>query len=145
VTVNMGSIVQKSLRLISGQTSVKRYLEPLTKLIQDKKVDTTSVIVDAPEFLHRTLNQRPAMRRLPDIARHQHACVAGHFDEPLRLAGVIMFIEVGYEQIRPFARKGQRHGAADAGIPASDQYDPPPRPRGGKLSGFGPAERRASQ
>jgi threonine dehydrogenase-like Zn-dependent dehydrogenase len=44
VTVNMGSIVQKSLRLISGQTSVKRYLEPLTKLIQDKKVDTTSVI-----------------------------------------------------------------------------------------------------
>ncbi|MCW6507176.1 zinc-dependent alcohol dehydrogenase [Lichenifustis flavocetrariae] len=44
VTVNMGSIVQKSLTLRSGQTSVKRYLEPLTKLIQDKKVDTTSLI-----------------------------------------------------------------------------------------------------
>ena len=40
----MGSIVQKSLKLVSGQTSVKRYLEPLTKLIQEKKVDTTSLI-----------------------------------------------------------------------------------------------------
>ena len=44
VTLNMGAIVQKSLKLISGQTSVKRYLEPLTKLIQEKKVDTTSII-----------------------------------------------------------------------------------------------------
>src|SRR5580704_9497743 len=44
VTVNMGSIVQKGLRLCSGQTHVKRYLEPLTKLIQEKKVDTTFLI-----------------------------------------------------------------------------------------------------
>ena len=44
VTVNMGAIVQKSLTLVSGQTSVKRYLEPLTKLIQDGKIDTMSVI-----------------------------------------------------------------------------------------------------
>ena len=40
----MGSIVQKGLRLCSGQTHVKRYLEPLTKLIQEKKVDTTFMI-----------------------------------------------------------------------------------------------------
>jgi threonine dehydrogenase-like Zn-dependent dehydrogenase len=38
VSVDMGSIVQKGLRLCSGQTHVKRYLEPLTKLIQEKKV-----------------------------------------------------------------------------------------------------------
>jgi threonine dehydrogenase-like Zn-dependent dehydrogenase len=44
ITMNLGAIVQKSLKLISGQTSVKRYLERLTKLIQEKKVDTTSVI-----------------------------------------------------------------------------------------------------
>ena len=44
VTVDMGSIVQKGLRLCSGQTHVKRYLEPLTKLIQEKKVDTTFMI-----------------------------------------------------------------------------------------------------
>ncbi len=44
VSVNMGSIVQKGLTLKSGQTHVKRYLEPLTKLIQEKKVDTTFLI-----------------------------------------------------------------------------------------------------
>ena len=44
LTVNMGQIVQKGLTLRSGQTHVKRYLEPLTKLIQDKKVDTTFLI-----------------------------------------------------------------------------------------------------
>ena len=44
VSVDMGSIVQKGLRLCSGQTHVKRYLEPLTKLIQEKKVDTTFLI-----------------------------------------------------------------------------------------------------
>ena len=44
VSVNMGSIVQKGLTLKSGQTHVKRYLEPLTRLIQEKKVDTTFLI-----------------------------------------------------------------------------------------------------
>ncbi len=44
ISVNMGSIVQKGLTMRSGQTHVKRYLEPLTKLIQEKKVDTTCLI-----------------------------------------------------------------------------------------------------
>ena len=42
--INMGSIVQKGLTMKSGQTHVKRYLEPLTKLIQEGKIDTTSLI-----------------------------------------------------------------------------------------------------
>ena len=44
ITVNMGSIVQKGLTLKSGQTHVKRYLEKLTKLIEEKKVDMTALI-----------------------------------------------------------------------------------------------------
>ena len=44
VPVNMGSVVQKSLTMRSGQTSVKRYLEKLTKLIQDGKFDMTSMV-----------------------------------------------------------------------------------------------------
>ncbi|GBU19606.1 MULTISPECIES: zinc-dependent alcohol dehydrogenase [Methylobacterium] len=44
IPVNMGSIVQKGLTLKSGQTHVKRYLEPLTKLIQEGRIDTTSLI-----------------------------------------------------------------------------------------------------
>ena len=44
VSIDMGSVVQKGLTMRSGQTHVKRYLEPLTKLIQDGKIDTTSLI-----------------------------------------------------------------------------------------------------
>jgi threonine dehydrogenase-like Zn-dependent dehydrogenase len=38
ISINMGQIVQKGLTLRSGQTHVERYLEPLTRLIQEKKV-----------------------------------------------------------------------------------------------------------
>jgi threonine dehydrogenase-like Zn-dependent dehydrogenase len=64
VTVDMGAIVQKGLTLKSGQTHVKRYLDPLMKLIQDKKVDMTSLIShrstkleDGPE-LYKTFRDK---------------------------------------------------------------------------------------
>ena len=64
ISVNMGSIVQKGLTLRSGQTHVKRYLEPLTRLIQDKKVDTTFLIThrstdlaDGPD-LYKTFKEK---------------------------------------------------------------------------------------
>ena len=44
VPVNMGAIVQKGVTIRSGQTHVKRFLEPLTKLIQDGKIDPTFLI-----------------------------------------------------------------------------------------------------
>jgi threonine dehydrogenase-like Zn-dependent dehydrogenase len=50
IPVNMGAIVQKGLTMKSGQTHVKRYLEPLTKLIQQGKFDTASLIT------HRSTN-----------------------------------------------------------------------------------------
>ncbi|GLS42819.1 zinc-dependent alcohol dehydrogenase [Methylobacterium brachythecii] len=50
VPINMGSVVQKGLTIKSGQTHVKRYLKPLTKLIQEGKIDTTSMIT------HRSTN-----------------------------------------------------------------------------------------
>ena len=59
VSVNMGSIVQKGLTIKSGQTHVKRYLEPLTKLIQKGKIDTTSMIT------HRSTNLEDG----PDLYR----------------------------------------------------------------------------
>jgi threonine dehydrogenase-like Zn-dependent dehydrogenase len=51
IPVNMGSIVQKGLTLKSGQTHVKRYLEPLTKLIQEGKIDTTLLITHRSQDL----------------------------------------------------------------------------------------------
>ncbi len=44
VPLNLAAIVQKGLTIKSGQTHVKRYLEPLTELIQQGKIDTQSVI-----------------------------------------------------------------------------------------------------
>ena len=64
IPINMGSIVQKGLTMKSGQTHVKRYLEPLTKLIQQGKIDTTSMIThrsgdlaDGPE-LYKTFRDK---------------------------------------------------------------------------------------
>ncbi len=64
IPVNMGSIVQKGLTMKSGQTHVKRYLEPLTKLIQQGKIDTSSMIThrssdlaDGPE-LYKTFRDK---------------------------------------------------------------------------------------
>ena len=64
LTINMGQIVQKGLTMRSGQTHVKRYLAPLTKLIQEKKVDTTFLIThrsnkleDGPE-LYKTFRDK---------------------------------------------------------------------------------------
>ena len=64
VPINMGSVVQKGLTIKSGQTHVKRYLEPLTKLIQEGKIDMSSMIThrssdlaDGPE-LYKTFKEK---------------------------------------------------------------------------------------
>ncbi|RYY05107.1 MAG: glutathione-dependent formaldehyde dehydrogenase, partial [Alphaproteobacteria bacterium] len=46
VPINMATVVQKGLTMKTGQTHVKRYLEPLTKLIQDGKIDPGFLITD---------------------------------------------------------------------------------------------------
>jgi threonine dehydrogenase-like Zn-dependent dehydrogenase len=64
IPVNMGMIIQKCLTMKSDQTHVKRYLETLTKLIQEGRFDMTSLIthrstnlVDGPE-LHKTFRDK---------------------------------------------------------------------------------------
>ena len=44
VPVNMAAVVQKGLTIRSGQTHVKRYLEPLAKLIQEGRIDPAFLI-----------------------------------------------------------------------------------------------------
>lgn len=51
VPVNMAAVVQKGLTIRSGQTHVKRYLEPLAKLIQDGRIDPTFLITHRSENL----------------------------------------------------------------------------------------------
>jgi threonine dehydrogenase-like Zn-dependent dehydrogenase len=69
VTINMGQIVQKGLTLRSGQTHVKRYLEPLTKLIQQKKVDTTFLIT------HRSSDLRDGPGLYKTFKEKKDGCV----------------------------------------------------------------------
>ncbi len=64
VPVNMAAVVQKGLTIRSGQTHVKRYLEHLTKLIQDGTIDPTFLIThrsnslaDGPE-LYKTFRDK---------------------------------------------------------------------------------------
>ena len=64
IPVNMGALVQKGLTIKSGQTHVKRYLEPLAKLIQDGTIDPTFLIThrstkleDGPE-LYKTFRDK---------------------------------------------------------------------------------------
>ena len=44
VPVNMSAIVQKGITIKTGQTHVKRYMDKLTKLIQDGTIDPTFLI-----------------------------------------------------------------------------------------------------
>ena len=57
IPINMATVVQKGLTIKSGQTHVKRYMEPLAKLIQDGKIDPTFLIT------HRStdLNEGPEL------------------------------------------------------------------------------------
>lgn len=64
IPINMGALVQKGLTIKSGQTHVKRYLEPLAKLIQDRTIDPTFLIThrstkleDGPE-LYKTFRDK---------------------------------------------------------------------------------------
>ena len=64
VPLNMAAIVQKGLTMKTGQTHVKRYMEPLAKLIQDGSIDPTFLIThrssnleDGPE-LYRTFRDK---------------------------------------------------------------------------------------
>ncbi len=46
IPFNMAAVVQKGLTIKTGQTHVKRYLAPLTKLIQDGTIDPTFLITN---------------------------------------------------------------------------------------------------
>ncbi|WP_428375321.1 zinc-dependent alcohol dehydrogenase [Lichenicoccus sp.] len=64
IPVNMAAVVQKGLTIRSGQTHVKRWLEALTRLIQDGTIDPTFLIThrsthleDGPE-LYKTFRDK---------------------------------------------------------------------------------------
>ncbi len=64
IPLNMAAIIQKGVTIKTGQTHVKRYMEPLAKLIQEGKIDPTFLIThrsanleDGPE-LYKTFRDK---------------------------------------------------------------------------------------
>ena len=53
------------------------------------------------------------MRCRLDIARHPDAFASGSLDQVPRFFSVLVLVEIGNEEVRPFARKGHRHGPAN--------------------------------
>ncbi len=69
VPVNMATVVQKGLTMKTGQTHVKRYLEPLAKLIQDGTIDPTFLIT------HRSANLADGPDLYKTFRDKQDGCV----------------------------------------------------------------------
>src|SRR5258708_6057452 len=62
------------------------------------------------------------MLRIGDVAWRQHASLAGFFDEPLGLLGVVVFIQIGDQKVCPLSGEGEGDSAADARIAAGQQH-----------------------
>jgi hypothetical protein len=56
------------------------------------------------------------MRGVLDVAWHQHGLAAGGFDQALRLLGILVLMEVGDHDVRPFPGEGDGNSAANAAI-----------------------------
>src|ERR671936_3158708 len=54
------------------------------------------------------------------VARDEHSLPAGVPHESLSLLGILVLAEIGNEHVGAFARVGDRNGAADTAICASD-------------------------
>ena len=74
VPVNMGAVVQKGITIRTGQTHVKRYLEPLAKLIMEGKIDPTFLIT------HRSKNLADGPELYTTFRDKKDGCVKVVFD-----------------------------------------------------------------
>src|SRR5438132_2798357 len=62
------------------------------------------------------------MPGIGDVAWRQHALPAGLFDEPLRVPGVVVFIEISDQKVRTLSRESQSDGPADSRVAACQQH-----------------------
>jgi hypothetical protein len=77
--------------------------------------------VKLAEFGHGALDDPLAVLLVSDVAGDEHDAAAGLLNPARGLAGVVFLLgQVGDQDIGAFAREGNGHGAADAGIAAGD-------------------------
>ena len=76
IPVNMANVVQKGLTIKTGQTHVKRYMEPLAKLIQEGKIDPTFLIT------HRSTDLKEGPELYKTFRDKKDSCVKVVFHLP---------------------------------------------------------------
>ena len=76
--------------------------------------------IDAAEFADRPVDDLPAVVRGPDVAVDQNDLASLSFDKCRHLLGIFVFVEVGDEEVRPLASKGDGDRASDAAVAAGD-------------------------
>ncbi len=79
--------------------------------------------IEAAELGERLLDELPAEFLLADIAGQRQTAPPGLLDQPFRLGRIGMLLQVGDDQIRPFAGEGDGHRAADAAVAAGEDRD----------------------
>ena len=77
--------------------------------------------IETAQLGNSLLDHRPALCRIADVARHEDGLASGVLDKAFRLVGVVVFAEIGNQDIGSLARKGNCHRPADAAICAG--YD----------------------
>ncbi len=77
--------------------------------------------IETAQLGNGLLDHRPALCRIADVARHEDGLASGVLDKAFRLVGVVVFAEIGNQDIGSLARKGNCHRPADAAICAG--YD----------------------
>ena len=79
--------------------------------------------VELAQLRDRSLDQRPAVRFLGDVAGSQHGLPPRLAHDPGRLLGIGILVQIGDEDVGALAGEGQRHRAADAAVTTGDERD----------------------
>ena len=108
----------------SGKTFVRKTRSTSSSVISSNESCTVCVRgvvdedVEAAELRDGLADDSPAVLGIAQVAAHLNGLAAGGLDEPGRLCGVVVLLEIGDGDVRALAREGERDGAADAAVTA---------------------------
>ena len=72
--------------------------------------------IDATEFGGGTVDHRPTVVRVSQVTAHQNAFAACLLDQARHVGGIVVFVEVGDQDVGAFASKGDGHRTADTAV-----------------------------
>src|ERR1700744_1070925 len=103
---------QRAVPLLVGYV-LARFVGGLEGRVADQHVDPA-------ELLHGPVDDLAAVRRVGQVAGHQHRLTAGLLDPLGRLPRVFILVQVADQHVGAFAGECDRHRAADSAVGAGD-------------------------